>query len=241
MRSISFGMMAAAEAALVLLLLLIAAWQYWVWASAPAVLEDAGAETMASKMPTLGLSALIFAVLFGAVVYGMFQLIGKSSLALWTAAVLVLVPQGPGIWAHNKLGWGRFMGMETPVGYGNPLLVAGGLFLVSLLGLVVLHRVITMRRLGRLLVSRRVESDERDGILRSEGLVLGGIVGLSLVLSVLLVVAGAVLSRAEWLISAVPWTVVTIGGGASLLLIGFTALYLQSLSAQEESESSSEE
>ena len=237
MRSNWFGMLAAVEAGLVLLLLLIAAWQFWTWASPTEVLADPVTETMAAKMPSFGLSSLMAGVLFGAAAYGLLQAFGKSSLALWAVAALVLLPQGPGIWAHNKLGWEKFMGIETPVGDGNPLLVAGGLFLVSLLGLVVLHRVIAMRKLGRLLERRRVDGVERDSILRSEGLVLGGIVGISLLLSVLLVVVGSGLSRAEWLTSAVPWTVVTIGGGASLLLIGFTALYLQSLSAQEERES----
>ena len=234
MRSNWFGMLAAFEAALVLLLLLIAVWQFWMWASPPEIPAGQGSETMASKMPSFGLSSLMAGVLFGAAAYGLFQVFGKSSLALWTMAVLVLLPQGPGIWAHNKLGWEKFMGMETPVGDGNPLLVAGGLFLISLLGLVVLHRVIAMRKLGRLLDRRRVDGVERDGILRSEALVLGGIVGISLLLSVLLVGVGSGLSGAEWLTSAVPWTVVTIGGGASLLLIGFTALYLRGLSAQEE-------
>ena len=241
MRSNWFGMLAAVEAALVLLLLLIAAWQFWTWASPTEGLAGPGAETMAAKMPGFGLSALMAGVLFGAAGYGLLQVFGKSSLALWAVAVLVLLPQGPGIWAHNKLGWEKFMGMETPVGDGNPLLVAGGLFLISLLGLVVLHRVIAMRRLGRLLERRRVDGVERDGILRSEGLVLGGILGVSVLLSVLLVVGGSGLSRAEWLTSAVPWTMVTIGGGASLLLIGFTALYLQGLRAQEEQESGSED
>ena len=241
MKSNWFGMLTTAEAALVLLLLLIAAWQFWMWASPSEILPDPGTETMATKMPSLGLSSLMAGVLFVAAAYGLLQVFGKSSLALWAVAVLVLLPQGPGIWAHNKLSWGKFMGMETPVGDGNPLLVAGGLFLVSLLGLFVLHRVIAMRELGRLLDRRRVDGVERDGILRSESFVLGGIAGISILLSVLLVVAGSGLSRAEWLTSAVPWTVVTIGGGASLLLIGFTALYLQGLSAQEEQESRSED
>ena len=236
-----FAMLAAVEAALMLLLLLIAAWQFWVWTSPPEVLTGPGAETMAAGMPAFGLSSLLAGVLFGAAAYGLLQVLGKSSLALWLVAVLALLPQGPGIWAHNKLGWEKFMGMETPVGDGNPLLVAGGLFLISLLGLVVLHRAIAMRRLGRLLERRRVDMAERDGIMRSESLVLGGILGVSLLLSVLLVAAGSGLSRAEWLTSAVPWTVVTIGGGASLLLIGFTALYLQSLRGQEERESGPEE
>lgn len=241
MRSNWFGIFVAAESALVLFLLLIAGWQFWGWAAAPTALGGPGADSMAAKMPSFGLSYLLIAVLFGAGVYGLFQFFGRSSLALWTTAVLVLLPQAPGIWAHNKLGWGKFMGIDILVGDGHSLLVAGGLFLISVLGLVVLHRVIAMRRLGRLLVRRRVEGEERDGVLLNEGLVLAGIVALALALSVLLVVAGAGLSRAEWLTSRVPWTVVTIGGGASLLLIGFIAFYLRGLSALEERESRSGE
>ena len=237
MRSNWFGILAASEAGLVLLLLLIAAWQYWGWAANPAALDGSAPESMASRVPPFGSSYVLVAVLAGAGFYGLLQFLGKSSLALWTIAMLSILPQGPGIWSHNKLGWEKFMGIHTPVGDGNALLVAGGLFLISLLGLVVLHRVIAMRRLGRLLVQRGVDGEERDGILRSEGLVLGGIVGLSSGLAILLVVVGAGLGQGEWLASQVPWTVVTIGGAASLLLIGFIALYLQGLTSEEERES----
>ena len=229
-------MIAVAESALVLLLLLIAAWQFWAWGAPSGDLDVTGTETLAARMPSFGTSQLLIGLLAGAGVYGLLQFLGRSSFALWLAAFLVLLPQVPAVWAHNKLEWERFMGVETPMGEGHSLFVAGGLFLLSLTGLVVLHRVIALRKLGRLLISRRADAPERDTILTNEGATMGGVVVVTLLVAVLLVLAGAGLSQAEWLTNRVPWTVVTIGGGASLLLVGFIALFLRGLGSQEESD-----
>ena len=46
-----------------------------------------------------------------------------------------------------------------------------------------------------------------------------------------MVIAGVALGRSESLPGRAPWAIVIIGGGASLLLIGFMALYLRGLDA----------
>lgn len=236
MRSGWFGIITAGESALVLLLLLIASWQFWEWAS-PAGQLDAPADSLAGRMPSFGTSQMMIAVLVAAGVYGLIQFFGRGLLALWVAAFLTILPQLPGIWGHNKLGWEKFMGVETAVGEGHTLFVAGGLFVASLLGLFVLHRLIALRKLGGLLTARHVNDTERDGTLAGEGATLTAIVAVALLLALFLMVAGTGIGRTEWVTAKVPWTVVTIGGGACALLIGFIVLFLRGLSAENVAES----
>ena len=231
----------AAEAALLLLLLAIAAWQFWEWATLPARLEEPAGESLSSRVPAFDNSYLLIGVLIIAGLYGMIQFFGNSILALWVAGILTIVPQFPGIWAHNKLGWERFMGVETPVGDGHSLFLAGALFVFSMFGLFVLHRLIALRKLGGLLASKGVDAEERDSILTSEGMALTMVAVASLVLALVLVAAGTGLGRTQWITTNVPWTVVTIGGGASVLLIGFIALFLRDITAEGASEAHPEE
>ena len=234
MRSNWFAVIAATEIVLVLLLLLLAAWQFWAWAAPADPFDGPVAETVAARLPVIGSSHLIIGLLTVAAVYGLLQLLGRSGFALWLLAILVLISQLPAVWSHNRLIWEKFMGVETPMEMGHPLFMTGVMFLLSLVGLVVLHRVVALRKLGRLLVARRVDADERDMILTNETATMGGVVAVSLGVAVLLVLGGAVLGRADWFTNAVPWTVVTIGGGASLLLLGFIAVFLRGLGVQEE-------
>ena len=233
---------AAVEAALVIFVLFAAAWQFAGWALAPFQPGASESDSMAGRMPAFDASYLMLAVLLAAALYGVFQFLGRSSLALWTLVVVVIVAQIPGIWSHNKLSWEKFMGVETAMGDGHPLLLGGALFVGSLLGLVVLHRLIALRKLGGLLTTRRVDGVERDSILTNEGMSLTVIVAVAMVLALLLVGAGTGIAAPAWIASNVPWAVVTIGGGASVLLIGFIALFLRGLSEEArppESDSSS--
>ena len=231
-------MLAGAEAGTVLLLLLMAAWQFWGWAAPPSELEAAAHESLGSRMPSFGSSEVMIALLMAAAAYTGLQLVGRSRVALWFMAALTLLPQAPGVWAHNNLAWERFTGASISVGEGHSIAVAGALFLASLVGLFFLHRVIALRRLDQLLATRRVDDLERTATLTNEGLSLSGIAGLAVLLSIVLVSAGTLLGQWESLTSIVPWTVVTIGGGATLLLIAFIALFLRGVTGQEERESS---
>ena len=226
-----------AEGALVLLLFLLAAWQFWGWAAPTGEFDAAAVDSLAHRMPSFGGAQVMPALLIAAGGYAALQLMGRSSLALWTVAVLTLVPQAPGVWANNNLAWEKFTGATTSIGEGHSALLAGGLFLASLLGLFVLHRVIAIRKLDRLLATRRVDDSERTTTLMNEGSSLAGIVGLALLLALVMVGGGTLLGRWEWLTTLVPWTVVTIGGGACLLLIAFIALFLRGLMTQEGDES----
>ncbi len=221
------------EAALVIVILFAAAWQFAGWAYTPHQPGASESDSMAARMPPFDESYLMLAILLTTGIYGAVQFIGKSSLALWTLVVVVILVQIPGIWSRNKLSWEKFMGFEKAMGDGHSLMLGGTLFVGSLLGLVVLHRLIALRKLGGLLTARRVDAPERDSILANEGLSLTMIIALALVLALLLVGAGTGIAGPAWIASNVPWAVVTIGGGASVLLIGFIALFLRSLSEED--------
>ena len=220
------------EAAMVIFVLFAAAWQFGEWAFGPGLAGGGEPESLAERMPAFDGSYLMLAILLVAALYGLFQVFGRSGLALWTVAILVILAQMPGIWSHNKLSWGKFMGIETAMGEGHSLMLGGTLFVASLLGLVILHRLIALRKLGGVLTQRRVDASERDTILANEGLALTVIVAVALVLALLLVGAGSGIAGPAWIASNVPWAVVTIGGGASVLLIAFIALFIRSLTEE---------
>ncbi len=229
MRETWSGILVAAESALLVCLLLLGAWLFHGWTSPAGQPGTLGATLISEQMPSYGTSQLTLAVLVIAGVYGLLQFLRRSRLAFWLVAVLTLLPHTPGIWDHNKLEWQRFLGIDVSFGGGHSLVLTVGLFLACLSGLVILHRIIALRRLGHLLTSQRVDGQERDGILINEGKALGGMVAVGLALALLLVTAGTAIGRSEWLSATVPWTVITIGGGASLLLLGFVALFLRGL------------
>ena len=125
MRSNWFALISAAEAALVLLLMLLAAWQFWEWVAAPGQPGQPTSGTVAGKMPSIGSSHLIVGLLVSMAVYGLLQVLRRSELALWLLALLVILPQLPAVWSHNRLVWEKFMGVATRpaglcAGHGGP-------------------------------------------------------------------------------------------------------------------------
>ena len=226
----------AIEATLLVCLLLLASWLFSEWASPAGTSESSGMTGLTQKVPSFGTSDLMLGVFVCTGLYGLLQFFSRSNLAFWSVAFLALLPQAPGIWFHNNLQWQRFIGVEVSISDGQPLALTAALFLVCLAGLIALHRVIALRKLGRLLALRRVDRAERDRVLMSEGLTQAGVAAAGLMLALLLVTAGMALGRSEWMSAKVPWTVITIGGGASLLLVGFTVLFLRSIGETGEAE-----
>ena len=222
----------ATEAVLVVLLLLLTDWQFVGWASPPVEVNAGSPDTLAARIPYFGMGSLMFGLAFLAVLYGVLQFAGRTQAGFLLFTVAILLPQGPGVWTHNNLEWGRLVGLGFPLGEGHPLLLTAGLFVASLVGLVVLHRVLAMRKLGEMLRGMRSNDGESDGILVAESKTLAGVVCVSLIVALLLVVGGSALGRANWLSEIVPWAVLTIGGGASLLLVGFTVLLLRGLNRE---------
>ncbi len=221
----------AVESLLLAGLLLLAAWLLLASVSSAGQPESLWPEAWAERMPAYGSSEVMLSVFICVGLYGLLQFLGRSRLAFWLAALLALLPHAPGLWGHNQLEWQRFFGIDASFGAGHSLILTAGLFLMCLAGLIVLHRIIALRKLGLLLSTRRVEGAELDALLINEGLALAGMIASGLAVALLMVIAGVALGRSESLPGRVPWAIITIGGGASLLLIGFMALFLRGLDA----------
>ena len=232
MRDRWWEVLVATEAVLVLFLLLLAAWQFVGWASPTDDADAAVSGTLAARVPSFGISSVMAGVVALAGLYGALQYLGRTQSGFLLLAVATLLPQGPGIWAHNSLRWGRLVGMEPSLGEGHSLVLSAGLFVASLVGLVVLHRVVATRQLGGLLTAMGANSGERDRVLFNECRTLAGVVGASLGMALLLVIGANALGRAGWLSESLPWAVLAIGGGASVLLTAFTVIFLRGLNRE---------
>ena len=109
-------------------------------------------------------------------VYWAVQTLGRNLAAFWLIATLVILAQGLAIWPHNALEWTQFFGVEVNSAEGRSLLKDTILLLVSLVGLMALNRIIGLRRLDGLLITRQVGTRDRNSILMNEGLVLVGLI-----------------------------------------------------------------
>ena len=127
------------------------------------------------------------------------------------------------------------MTLGPPLGEGNSLFAAACFFVASVVGLVALHRAIAVRKLGSVLTGQRVDEAEQGAVIFNEGVTVAATVGISLAVALVLVLVlvGNVLGGAEWLTTRVPWAVATIPRGASLLLLGFVALFIRGLGREE--------
>ena len=123
----------------------------------------------------------------------------------------------PLIWGHNQLELYRFFGLDASLEAVNSQLLDATLFLTSLVGLVALYRVIGLRKLDRQLSSQKIEYSDRNRIMLCEALMLLGLIAAGLLLAFLIVLVATVLARSDALLAWSPWTVLTLGGGATLL------------------------
>ena len=137
---------------------------------------------------------------------------------------MALLPHAPGIWAHNQLDWQRFFGADASLGAGHSLFLTVSMFLLCLVGLVVLYRAISLRQLGRQLSARRVEEADRNRVIVSEALALSGMIAVGLLLAFL---AGTALAGSGSSLGRLPWAVLIIGGGATVLFAGFLVLWFR--------------
>ena len=167
------------------------------------------------------------------VVYFGLKRSGRRTLALWAFTALALGSQIPDLWAHNRLDWHRFFGRVAYFSEPLPLGTSAAIFLLILVGLVVLHRVNQLRDLAGELGERGVDTVERDAVIRNEAISIALTAFASLVLASVVVAVGALVGRSETVSGLVPWTVVTVGVGATLLLAGFLLFLYRGLSGGE--------
>ena len=185
------------------------------------------------RVAEYGLTQLFLAVFVCGGVYWALQVFRRSQLAFWWVAAVSLIAHVPGIWTQNILDWQRFIGFDVTFYLEKSPYLAGTQLLASLALLVALRRISDLRQLGSLMSSINVNEDERRRVLLNEGAALAGIVAVGLAASALMLAAGAMQGPAEGLPDRVPMTIITIGGGACLLLIGATALFLRGLRRDE--------
>ena len=212
----------AAEAALALWLLSLAivagGWPLSLWTGG-----------LAEGVAEYGWTELMLGVVLCGGAYWALQLIRLRQWAFRWVAALALAAQVPGIWSQNLLDWQRFFGFGVTFNVEHPPYLVATLLLACLAGLVCLRRIDNLRQLGALLASNNVNREERNRALLNEGAALAGVVVLSLAVAAMLVAAGEIFGSTETLWDRIPLTIITLGGGACLLLVGFVGLFLRGL------------
>ena len=92
------------------------------------------------------------------------------------------------------------------------------LFLASLAGLVMLHRIISLRNLERRMTFQGISTTDKSQVLKYEGLLLVGLLAAGLSLALLTVLVATLLGRYDAFLAGSTWAAGGIGAGASALL-----------------------
>ena len=217
----------AAETSLLAGLLLLAAFALWDSVSSAALPGSLWPEAVVRRLPAFESSELALAVVLIIGLYWLMQASGRSRSAFWMVSPLAMLPHTPAIWDHNQLEWYRFFGVEASFGEGQSLFWTASMFVLCLVGLMLLHRVIGLRKLDQLLASRLIDPPERQRTIRNEAVMLVGMIVICLLLTLLAVRAGSTFGESVSALARVPWTVLTVGGGATALLAGFVVLWFR--------------
>ena len=209
---------AAAESLLLSGLLLLGAYVLWdmgfvLHVQAPSWMERADALLLFS-VPWQPLSV----VAFGLALYWGLRALGRDRIAFWLVALAAVLPHAAPAWSHNRIGWHELLEIQEELVGGRSAYLDMTLFVACLVGLVALHRIVGMKALGRRMLSRGVGAVDKRLVMRYEGLMLVGLIAAGLLLAGLMVALAAVLSRYDGLLEGSPLAVVTLGGGAALLL-----------------------
>ena len=225
------------ELALVAVLLLLSGRVFSGWVSTAESGGPFWPDGLAERVPDFGPSEIMLGILLFTGLYGLLQFRKKTIPAFLMVAWLALLPHAAGVWDQNRLDWQRFMGAQTGGDASQSVIFAAGLFLISLVGLFVLYRIISLRSLERLLTSKGVENQETTGVLIKEALAQIALMGAGLLVAVVMILVGTAIGGQEGLAEKMPWAVITIGGGATALLIGFLILFLQGLNRSNRGDS----
>ena len=215
------------ESLLLASLLSLAGYVFW---------ESPGADTLkgdqlqAQELGGLGIPPFVTVVAgiccLLVVLYWLFQWLRMTTLSFWMVTLAVLLPQMPTVFAHNHLDWVSLLGGPTSSTELSQVTV-GALFLMSLALLATLLRVSELRRLAGRLRTLRLDSGEQGTFIGSEILTLVGLVGFSLFVTAVLVTVAATLTRFSNLLVQSPWTVLTIGATALIMVTVFLHLWLR--------------
>ena len=160
----------------------------------------------------------VLAVSLGLTAYWTLQALGRDRIAFWLMALAATLPHSMAVWSHNRIGWYELLGLQAELAGDRSIYWDTTLFVACLVGLVALHRTVGMKRLQRWMLLRGVERLDRHRVILYESTMLVGLVVAGLLLAGLMVFVAAVLSRYDELLEGAPLAIVTIGGGAAILL-----------------------
>jgi hypothetical protein len=225
------GRLMVLESLLLACLLLLAGYVFWetlgaVW-GLDGVWQDLVEERASDKSGLLLFLLVLFAIFCVPIsIYWALQFWGMTRASFWIVTLATMVPQIPAVISYNRLDWPTF--------WTGPLfttslsqLVVASLFLASLALMAALHRTGELRRLRARLASLRLDQSEQQRAIISEQLVLVGLIGTTLTLTVALMCTGLAVAQLKDLLALPPWTVFTVGAAASLVLAAALALWLR--------------
>lgn len=151
--------------------------------------------------------------------------LGRGQVAFWLMAALALVPQVMLVWEHNRIDWLQLLEIDLVVEGDRSLFADTGMFLLSLVGLAALYRAIGLRHLDRRMLLQGIERVDRNTAAKLEGVMLASLAAAALLATLLVLALSSLLSRLDGPLHESSWSVVTIGGGATVLLALSLALW----------------
>lgn len=219
------------ETALLAYLFGMGGWMLWQTGGA-AVDVDKGWEWLLEIREWEDWGPMVFTLILAAIfvlpigLYWILQFRRRHRISFWLVSVLALAPQMPAALSYNRVDWLSFW--KYPMFTTEiPQPVVGFLLLISLLVLAVLHRAGDLRRWKKKLAELRLEGGEQRLVVRNEGFVLGGVLGLSLAMTGALLLTGLGFSQFGGALEESPWPVLTIGIGVIALLAMVVALWVR--------------
>ncbi len=199
----------------------------WRASASAGVVPESGFLGFLSSLPPDFSSPLELAlgVLVGLALYWLLHWRDHDGLAYWAMALVALLAHIPAVWAHNKLEVFQYTDLTAGAVDGQALDAA--LFLLAAVGLLALYAVDGMRKLERRMSLQDALDSERRTAITSETLVLLSLVAGGLLVSLVVVGVASVLGGLDAFLAWSPWTVLTVGVGAALLLALALLLWLR--------------
>ena len=178
-------------------------------------------------VPEYGALEIWLAIALSIGAYWLLQSLGLRRGAFWAVALVGLAAQLPAVLAHNLVDWPQLLARETLFSSGSSTLGTILPFLSSIVLLVVAHRTIDVRRLRAILNEKGADEPEIVRYIGGLLLVLAVMIVASLLLTLGTVSLGAAVGVQDQWLERSPWTVLTIGVGAIVLLAIFLFVWLR--------------
>ncbi len=223
------------ESLLLACLLLLAGYVFWETLGLVLGLDGVWRSLIDARVPDrfdlLFILVLFVVCCLPIAIYWVLQFIGMTRTSFWIVTLAALAPQIPAVLSYNQLDWPSFW-VDPLFTTGLSPIVVASLLLVSLALLVSLHRIGELRRLKARLAALRLDESDQEGAIVNELLVLGGLTGSALVLTAMLLSLGIAVAQMKDLLILSPWTVLTVGGAAILLLASMLSFWLRQTSEE---------